>query len=606
VGQEEEMTALALAILAQAVSLSVEPPALEPGATGVVRVIAPRGSQPKVFASAGSVSELREEKPGQYTGVYTPADDGLPRVAFLWTSSGAWTPLPISGAAEAKVHAPPRSLVSLTIGTREFGPMRADRDGLALVDVVVPPGVPEAISGARRIPLHVPPTPTLALIAEGGQPRADLSQQVRLTLYATTPGGAPLRDASFRLQPSRGSLSPIEALEPGHYRATWTLSPSKAGTATLTAALADRPKLTAQFSLDLHPGPAATVAFESAPREIVAGQPEVSLTATAQDAAGNLTPEPPRFESSFGKLEAQPSSPGRWKLRLQVPPQFEGRKKVRVSSLGASVEIPLAPAAANRAHFAPLSPIHADGRSEVRVEVRVDDSFGNPAPSAPPALNADQGALSKVSPIEGGYTATWQPPFLREPSRASLSAALGPLRANTVIELIPQEHLLSLSPKAGWSGNFADLHSPLFAFEAALRSDRWGPMLQLSGEVSWFFSTLSQNESVAVRSRTDYVGAALSLGWVFNLSERTRGFVHAGPMLSRVSSALAIGTQPKTYGSSLVLGAELSLGLERRMFGAIPFVEARWMLSGDPKLTGVVSGSARVWMADVGVRFGLL
>jgi hypothetical protein len=346
------------------------------------------------------------------------------------------------------------------------------------------------------------------------------------------------------------------------------------------------------------------------------------LHVSARDRAGNPSPQLLRFETSFGAIAAEPSGAGEWTARLEVPAKFGGRTSVRVVARGeseASIDIPLAPGPPEHIEVMTGAVARADGDSPVGVKLAVTDQYGNAVPVTP-ALQIDTGSVSSPDARDGAYLATWKPPLLWERGRASLIATAGSARAERQVDLLPRQHLLALSPQLGVLSNFSDVTSPVIGLEAALRSDRFGPLLEILGQLSWSFSSVSDSapisasnptpvtssSTVGAHSRTDYLTATLAVGGFLPITERTRAFLHAGPTLSRVSSSLQLGSQPSTSGASAVLGAELSVGIERRMWGTTPFLELRGAISGDPALSGVLTGSTRSLSLNAGARFELL
>ena len=606
-------------LLAAALQVSLEPSPLPPRTEATVRVRAEAGRAVRVFASCGEVGPVSEIEPGLFTASYRPSDDGIPRVAFIWarTAEGdaGWAPLPVTVEVEATMRGRPRGLGAITIGANRFGPVRLDAAGLATVVVVVPPGVTEAQSGSRRIALQVPETPTFAVATSQDEGRADSEEQVEVSLFATTPEGAPREEAEFQLAANRGQIGALRAASPGEYRTTWTLPPGKDGEATLTASLRDRPQLVQTARVLLRPGPAARITFSPVDAPFVAGALERTLHVQARDRAGNPAPQPLAFETGFGRIDAESAGAGEWTARLAIPPQFGGRNSVHVVARGGSeaavIDIPLSPGPPAQVEVTAANAVRADGERPVEVRMAVTDQYGNTV-RATPSASVDSGSLSPVRERDGAFFATWTPPLLRERGRATVIATAGPLRTERHVELLPQEHLLALSPQLGVLSNFSDVTSPVVGMEAALRSDRFGPLLEVLGQLSWSYSSvtdstaISSSSNVAAHSRIDSLTATLAVGGFFTLDRRTRAFVHAGPTLSRVSSSLQLGSQQPTSGASLVPGLEMSLGIERRMWGTIPFLELRAAASADPALTGVVNGSTRSLGINAGARLEAL
>ncbi len=606
------------ALLAATLEVSVQPTPVPPGAEATVQVRAEPGRAIRVFASTGELGPVSETEPGIFSARYRPLDDGIPRVAIVWARTvegdSGWAPLPIAVEVEATIRGRPRGMGAVTIGGNRFGPVRLDAKGLATVSVVVPPGVTEAISGPRHIPLHVPETATFTLAAEKGEGCADVEEQVEVLLFATTPEGAPREGAEFKLAVNRGRIDSIRAISTGEYRTTWTVPPGAEGEATITAALLDHPELEQTARVMLRPGPAARIAFAGDMSPLLAGSAGARLHVSARDRAGNPSPQPLRFESTFGAIAAESSGVGEWNLRLEVPPQFAGRTAVHVVARGdseAAVDIPLAPGPPAHVEITTGTIARADPERSLDVRLAVTDEYGNPV-QASPTLQVDAGVVSAPGEHDGAYLATWRPPLLRDYGHASLVATAGSARTERHIDLLPHEHLLALSPRLGVLSNLSDVTSPVIGLEAALRTDRFGPSLEVLGELSWSFSSVSNaaaispSSTVGARSRTDYLTATLAAGGFLPLTERTRAFLHAGPTLSRVSSSLQLGSQPPTSGAALAPGFQISVGIERRMWGTTPFLEVRGAISADPALGGVLSGSTRSLGLNAGARIELL
>lgn len=283
----------------------------------------------------------------------------------------------------------------------------------------------------------------------------------------------------------------------------------------------------------------------------------------------------------------------------------------------------------------------AKGGREQQVGVRLYATArnGDPLPSARFLLQPGEGIVSEPVPgAPGESIAIWtvppdatgtirltaslaDSPSLRsvaelavEPPPADLAElpppSRGPLGAGSSL---PDNQLAAaISPKIGVLSNGHDFTSPLLGVEGAMRTDRFGPRLEVLGELSWAFSatsslaTISPGTSVAVRSRVDYVTAAAAAGAIFALDDRTSAFAHAGPTLARVSSTLKVAGRPAAFGATFVPGVEISLGVERRMWRSMPFAELRWSFSSDPSLDQVLTGSLTWFGIHAGARLELL
>ncbi|HEY6100386.1 MAG TPA: hypothetical protein VIW03_13200, partial [Anaeromyxobacter sp.] len=166
-----------------------------------------------ISASAGRVEALRRV-PGGFAARYRPPSDRIPQVAIVSAlgrtphgTEHGWLAIPLSGQGDARVRTTPGQEVTLQIGDRSFGPRRAGVDGVALIPVVVPPGVREAHQGFRPIDLHVPETPLLHAVLERGTVFADRPERVRVVAYVVAPHGAARRGDVPVFEPSRGTVA---------------------------------------------------------------------------------------------------------------------------------------------------------------------------------------------------------------------------------------------------------------------------------------------------------------------------------------------------------------------------------------------------------------
>lgn len=276
---------------------------------------------------------------------------------------------------------------------------------------------------------------------------------------------------------------------------------------------------------------------------------------------------------------------------------------------------------------------------QVGVTLYATARNGDPLPAARFLLQPSEGTVSEpISGAPGESRATWtlppeatgtvrlsaslaDSPSLRsvaelalEPPPAVRAEAAPPSPAQIAAEASRPERRLgaAISPKIGVVSNGRDFTSPLLGVEGALRTDRFGPRLEVLGELSWAFSAtsslaaVSPSTSVAVRSRVDYITAVAAAGAIFALDDRTSAFAHAGPTLARVSSTLKLAGRPAAFGATFVPGVEISLGVERRMWRSVPFAELRWSFSSDPSLDQVLTGSLKWFGIHAGVRLELL
>ncbi len=118
-----------------------------------------------ITCNAGRVENVRRQPGGGFTARYRPPPERFPQVAIVSAlgrgASGpvdGWLAIPLAGQGDARVRGQPGSEVILRIGDRSFGPGRVADDGVALIPVVVPPGVKEGHQGFTALDLEVPET----------------------------------------------------------------------------------------------------------------------------------------------------------------------------------------------------------------------------------------------------------------------------------------------------------------------------------------------------------------------------------------------------------------------------------------------------------------
>jgi hypothetical protein len=175
--------AFASAALAATPEVTVHPARVLLGVDPQVEVEVRADDAPRLKASAstGTLSQRLLAGPNVARYVWTPPDVRYPHTAILlfWIEQTAGPPelavarIPLIGRTDLDVNTEPKAEVRVEVGTRTFGPRRADARGYAQVPVEVPPGVVEAkvlsevggVSKAVMVPLGVPPSNHLAAAA---------------------------------------------------------------------------------------------------------------------------------------------------------------------------------------------------------------------------------------------------------------------------------------------------------------------------------------------------------------------------------------------------------------------------------------------------------
>jgi hypothetical protein len=602
-----------IALLLAGLTITSEPPRVQLGETAKARLLLEAPSAPRLSASTGRIEGLRAGGEGRWEADYLPPDESVPQLALISAVAGgevALFALPLWGQGDAVVKTRPRARFEVRIGEQRY-PAVADEKGNAMVPVNVPPGVTAAQHGLQSIDLHVPPMRLVHAALDREKATADRQESVQVLLFAVAADGSPRSDARFSLRASRGEISAPRARQPGVYEAAWTFAPGPPGRALLSAALSDAPGLAAQVALELEAGRVASLQLRADRERLVAGEGGFGVRAIALDARGNPSAEQLQLETTLGEVRGTGAD-----ARVEVPASFGGSTELRVRAHpagrpepSAELVLPLVPGAPEQAEIeVPRRLLHADGVTGYPVRVRIADRFGNPVADARPEVLADPGSVTVAeNPDQGAYLATILPPRSSERTFSTIAVRAGAAQARARLELLPGLHLLALSPRLGLLTNFSGFTSPVAAFEASLRTNRWGPELAFSADISFAVQNAggSSPQGVVARTHTDWIAASLGVAWRLPVAPATRAWVGAGPQLTTVLTRIELAGLPPQSGVAVVPGAYLAAGAERRFRSLLPFVELRGSISADPALP-TLHGALRALALTAGCRFELL
>jgi hypothetical protein len=447
-----------------AIRMVAEPPRLLLGKDGAadLQVSAPPDVQDlQLTASVGRVEDLRRV-PGGFAARYRPPPGRIPQIAILaalgLTSHGAeegWLAIPLSGQGDARVRAAPGTEITLRIGERTFGPKVTGPDGLAVLPVIVPPGVREAHHGFRPIDLRIPETPLVHAIADRTVVFADRLEHVQVLAYAVAPHGTTRRGDAPIFEASRGKVT-VDEREPGTARAVWTLPPGRAGHERLVVRVPSAPDTRAVIQLDAVAGPPAVVAVSFDRDALVAGAADpVQVTARALDAGGNPVPARLVLEAEGAELsQVREREPGVLEGSLRAS-ALDGRRELRVtaSAPGAGITgvrvLPLAPGEPAWARFEPeRAVLRTDGSRVARLRLAVADRYGNPV-DRPPRVAAARGRVLAVEAAEGGFEVSYVGPAVGRATAERLVATLGPVSATAEPLLVPPDAPVAVAAATG-------------------------------------------------------------------------------------------------------------------------------------------------------------
>jgi len=593
-----------------------------------VRVTVPAdGEAPVVETSLGNIENLRKLGPRLYAVDLLPPKPTYPQVAIISATSTspagvarAWKALPLWGSGDAVVKTEPNTPVTVTIGKRRFGPVRANAEGMALVPIVVPPGVQVGIAEGREIDLGVPATKLLIVSLDRQRVRADLEQHVAARIFVVDEAGEPRTDVSVDLSASRGEVAAATSVSGGEFITSWTLPPGPAVTEKLIGKIPGEEASTSIAKLIREPGPAASVRLELDPALAIAGETaEVIATATVVDASGNktagavswqATPGAPTAveEGEAGTVRARfavPTTLGelrQWEIeaRLTEPPAAVAKAQLQLNG-GTPAELRFDESVA-----APSD----DNDRDLRLWVR--DRHGNLVEGVELKTEAQVGEIEGVrTDPEGAYLLEYSAPWGNDATSTRVDVAAGEASASTVIALRPGHRYTHVGLKLGGLSDVSRNHTLFIAGELAgwlpLRDDAFG----LNLELGYFF--LNQEYPVDsgplagsnISARNNFVTIVPSLAWRRTLFDFAYLWVQAGLGAAIVSSTLTIPDQPATSESSTVPIGAFSLGAGWKLWMGGPFVEGRYTFLTDPELENL-RGALPAAVLAAGYRFELL
>lgn len=230
--------------------ITVNPEALVLGddSSAALSLILPEGAQPSVKASFGTVDTLTPLGEGRWSARYIPRAVNFPHVAVVGVinerdEQAQVVSIPMSGKVQFPVAAPEGATVLLRIGDREYGPVRSNADGVALVPIVVPPGVNIAtqvvvIDGQvteTALDLAIPASRRVSLLPLPSSVPA--GSQVTVYAAVVEPTGEMDGVTLPRLVASSGTIGPARRVSPGLVAADWTVGSSAEDAATVTVSI---------------------------------------------------------------------------------------------------------------------------------------------------------------------------------------------------------------------------------------------------------------------------------------------------------------------------------------------------------------------------------
>ncbi len=451
--------------------------------------------------SLGSVESVRRAPGGAWDALFRPPREHAPAVAIVAAVGRSprgvehgFVAIPLYGQGDARVPGAPGSAVALRIGDRTFGPRVAGKDGVAVIPVVVPPGIREAHQGFKAMDLLVPDTSLLHAVLERSTIRADREERVQAFAYVVAPHGASRRGDVPTFEPSRGTVAAVER-DAGAFEVTWTLPPGRAGEEKLSIRLSAAPASRVVLVLEALAGPPATVAITFDRDALVAGSPEpVRVVARALDAGGNHVPAEIDLSVNWGSLRRSTErAPGWVEAEIAAGPSFGGRRELVVTASAAAAGVSGSRALKLRSGEPAVARFAgADGavlrtlvEREIELRVGIEDAHGNKV-AQPPRVSAERGRVASVASDGAGvYVVRYVAPAVREPMEERLVAQVGSLRVDTERLLVPRGRVEPLGAGMGLMLDLGGRFAAPFALVSAERSADVAWALRRGFDVAW-------------------------------------------------------------------------------------------------------------------------
>lgn len=436
---------------ASAVTGSTNPAALVLGQTPEATLnLAGGAGTLAIRSSSGTVSAVTPMGDGRTVARYNAPKLNYPQLAILTMvdESGAgdawgWSVIPLQGAVDYPVEAPPNSTVLLKVAGREFGPRQANASGQVTVPIVVPPGVTRATVVAvtngtpseRPLDLSVPETRLVALFPMPASVPAGTRVPVRLAKLLAD--GRPDTTATVGIAASGGTVEPATHQGNGVYLAWWT-APQAAGQVTIESELGGSPVQKDALTVEVLP-PAPTsvkVSTDPAILPVGAGQIRVFAHVAGPDGSG-LSARPVSITAAGAKAVGAVKDLKNGDYQIVLAPEPTGTVSVQV--------VALPPTSTNPLRHVLLVPAEErvlnNGSRTVSLLVVGTDAYGNPVPNVTVSLGVEGGG-GKIAPsvtTDGSGVAFVEYTAGNEVGVARISAKSGAARGATAVLQVPAD-----------------------------------------------------------------------------------------------------------------------------------------------------------------------
>lgn len=265
----------------------------------------------ELTTNVGKVERPRRLSEGTFEALYRPPEQFFPQIAIVSAtarSSGkrvhGYRALRLWGKGSATVKTRPRARVTVRIGSRSHGPVRANARGVAQVPVVVPPGIRFGWDGEQKVDLNLPPMNHLHLFAVPPRVSGVEGERVAIYLIAVQDNGS----ARAKTDPAPtvqafGQPTSQRAIGDGIWRADVTVPAGKPAGLAVKAALPGETASTGTIELMRVAGGAAKVRLE-VPR--VVGDDPLTVKARVTDQLGTPVDSPQKVVGTCSEGTFEP------------------------------------------------------------------------------------------------------------------------------------------------------------------------------------------------------------------------------------------------------------------------------------------------------------
>lgn len=572
--------------------------------------------------STGEVIQVIRIASGVFAAKYNLPEEFYPQFALV-TATGfcggrtivGSTAHPLFGSGKVTVQSKPYSKVTLQIDKDTFGPSVTDEFGRAEIPVVVRPGIFTGIAGEKVIDLDLPDVKRVVAYAVPPRVSADSEDGAILWIHAIDKVGRPLSAPSFSVTAADGSVSAVEFVAPGIFRARYK-PPTQVGDGVdrVTVSMPSDSASEEIIEMAVLAGRPAQISSAVTPDRYVASSSDsVTVFARVFDKKGNPTDAELTAITDLGELAPLPSAvSGEYRWALSLPSFFQDKKKARirifdkanpqlesvvfvdlVSEVPASIQLEK-----------PESPIPADGYTPYPLYVLVLDRYENPVLGLRLEMVVSDGVLTPpIADAAGKYLVEYTPPLGVPRKEVRLKAESGSVTAETTLLVTDRIYRFALALELGYFSNIGLIHAPVFSIVPDFSLWRIARGLHAGIDLGYYFSN-ADSASEGVTSVVHVVPILGQVGYQFWFSPRWMLDLDVGIGPVAVRHILEMTGVYEEKESSVQFGVEGAVGIGLRIGPGQVTFKVRYLYVTPPNMTSL-AGSLGGISLMFGYRFSL-